>query len=97
MQQRIVVQAVTDEMQNITLGHLVHEAADRMVAGEENRKPMTNVIKRGALKDEVLVSRRPHNRQGNGGRGAGGAAFGDISRSQPVAEPGSQAETEAAG
>ena len=40
-------------MQNITLGHLVHEAADRMV--EEDRKLMTNVIKRGALKDEVFL------------------------------------------
>ena len=42
-------------MQNILLGHLVHEAADRMVAEEEDRKPMTNVIKRGALKDEVFL------------------------------------------
>ena len=42
-------------MQNITLGHLVHEAADRMVAEEEDRKLMTNVIKSGALKDEVFL------------------------------------------
>ena len=42
-------------MQNITLGHLVHEAADRMMVDEEDRKCMTNVIKRGALKDEVFL------------------------------------------
>ena len=42
-------------MQNISLGHLVHEAADRMMVDEEDRKFMTNVIKRGALKDEVFL------------------------------------------
>ncbi len=42
-------------MQNTTLGVLVHEAADRMVAEEENRKLMTDVIKRRALKDEVFL------------------------------------------
>ena len=36
-------------MQNISLGHLVHEAADRMMVDEEDRKFMTNVTKRGAL------------------------------------------------
>ena len=82
-------------MQNITLGHLVHEAANRMMVDEEDRKFMKNVIKRGALKDEVFLV--AHSRQGNGGKGAGGAALGDIGRSQPVADPGSQAETVAAG
>ena len=42
-------------MQNITLGHLLHEAADGMMVDEEDRKFMTNVIKRGALKDEVFL------------------------------------------
>ncbi len=42
-------------MQNITLGVLVHEAADRKVAEEEERKLVTNVIKRRALKDEVFL------------------------------------------
>ena len=42
-------------MQNISLGHLVHEAADRMMVDEEDSKSMTNVIKRGALKDEVFL------------------------------------------
>ena len=81
-------------MQNISLGHLVHEAADRMMVDEEDRKFMTNVIKRGALKDEVFLVAHT---VGNGGKGAGGAALGDIGRSQPVADPGSQAETVAAG
>ena len=45
-------------MQNITLEHLVHEAVDRMVAEEEDRTPMTHVIKRGALKDEVFLIAR---------------------------------------
>ena len=85
-------------MQNITLGHLVYEAADRMMVDEEDRKFMTNVIKRGALKNEVFLVAHAHSRrQGNGGKGAGGAALGDIGRSQPVADPGSQAETVAAG
>ena len=42
-------------MQNISLGHLVHEAADRMMVDEEDRKFMTNVIKRRALKDEMFL------------------------------------------
>ncbi len=42
-------------MQNITLGVLVHEAADRKVAEEEDRKLVTNVSKRRALKDEVFL------------------------------------------
>ncbi len=42
-------------MQNITLGVLVHEAADRQVAEEEARKLMANVIKRRPLKNEVFL------------------------------------------
>ncbi len=42
-------------MQNKKLEFLVHDATDREVAEEENSLFMTNVIKRRALRDEVLL------------------------------------------
>ncbi len=63
------------------------------MAEEKDRKLTTNVIKRRALKDEVSFVAYTVSRA-MAAKALG--ALGDTGRSQPVADPGSPAETAAA-